>query len=165
LTKVLRTRRRWTVTVDRTFGRVLDGCRAGRDPRWLTGGLIAVMTSLHRQGWCHSVEVWAGTELVGGLVGLGMGLVFSADTMFCRAGGASQIALVALAVRLTETPVTVLDLQWDSPHVRRLGAASISRPAYLELANASTRPVDLSTRATTVDDILGWLRARTADNT
>jgi leucyl/phenylalanyl-tRNA--protein transferase len=130
LTKTLRTRRRWTTTVNRAFDRVLAECRRGRQPQWLTDELVDVLTELHEQGWYHSIEVWSGTDLVGGALGLGTSGVFSADTMFYLESGASQIALAELTVRLTGTSARWLDLQWDSPHVRRLEAVYVERGGW-----------------------------------
>jgi leucyl/phenylalanyl-tRNA--protein transferase len=162
LAKVLRSRRRWTTTVDTAFERVLACCRGDREPCWLTDGLIAVMTELHQTGWYHSVEVWSGVDLVGGAVGLAAGGVFSCDTMFRSVGGASRIALVDLAARLATTPAPVLDLQWDSPHVRELGARYRRRRDYLPIAATMIDPVALPTHTRSVDDLLQELRHRTA---
>jgi leucyl/phenylalanyl-tRNA---protein transferase len=160
LTKTLCSRRRWTTTVNRDFAEVVSRCRAGREPRWLTDELVDTMTALHRGGWYHSVEVWAGTDLVGGAIGLGCGPVLSADTMFHRTSGASQIALVDLAARLADVGVPTLDLQWDSPHARRLGATPVSRSAYLDLVAGPAIRVDLPDEVRVVDDLLGRLRRR-----
>jgi leucyl/phenylalanyl-tRNA--protein transferase len=162
LTKVLRSRRRWTTTVDTAFERVLACCRIGREPCWLTDELIAAMTELHHAGWYHSVEVWSGVDLVGGAVGLAAGGVFSCDTMFHSLAGASRIALAELATRLATTPAPLLDLQWDSPHVRGLGARYLRRRDYLPIAATMVDPVALPTHARPVEDLLQELRHRTA---
>ncbi len=81
LTKTLTACAHWTTTVDRDFTGVLEGCRAGREPRWLTDPLAEAMIELHGQGWYHSLEVWSGADIVGGALGLGRGLVFSADML------------------------------------------------------------------------------------
>jgi leucyl/phenylalanyl-tRNA--protein transferase len=154
LTGTLRSRRHWTTTVDRAFGEVLSACRADREPRWLTDQLVAAMTELHSRGWYHSVEVWSDARLVGGAVGLGRGAVLSADTMFHRESGASRIALVDLVTRLMDTPTRVLDLQWDSPHARRLGATLMARREYVELVARSTERIAVPTAERSVSDLL-----------
>ena len=161
LTKTLRSRRYWHTTVDQAFGDVLAGCRADREPRWLTDELVEVLTELHAHGWYHSVETWADADLVGGAAGIGVGGVFSCDTMFHRQSGASQIALADLAVRLADTSAGLLDLQWDHPHVRRIGARFVPRSDYLRLAAAGT-PVVVPGEARTVAELLDRLRGRPA---
>lgn len=153
LSATLRACQDWTTTIDRAFDTVLHACRAGREPRWLTDRLVASIGELHEQGWYHSVEVWSGSRLVGGAVGLGRGAVFSADTMFHRVSGASRIALIDLVARLADTPAQVLDLQWDSPHARRLGARLMPRPEYVALAARSTQRIVLPTSERCVADL------------
>jgi leucyl/phenylalanyl-tRNA--protein transferase len=159
-TKVLCRRRRWTTTVNRAFEPVLQGCREGRTPVWLTAELVDSMIDLHRRGWYHSVEVWDADALVGGAIGLGWGGVLSADTMFHHDSGASQIALAELCVRLAGAGVATLDLQWDSPHVRQFGAVLIERAEYLRLAAAGSEPIVLDGERRTVEELLGRLRGR-----
>lgn len=162
LTKTLRTRRRWTCTVNRAFVDVLSGCRRGREPRWLTDELVSLMTGLHYVGWYHSVEVWSGSTLVGGAIGLGQGTVFSCDTMFGAKSGASPIALADLVIRLRDGPDAVLDLQWDSAHVRRIGARFIERAAYVRMLGCTPTTISLPAERRSVDDILFRLRGRSA---
>jgi leucyl/phenylalanyl-tRNA--protein transferase len=162
LTKTLCAHRRWTTTVDRDFPGVLKACRAGRTPCWLTRELMDIMTELHHRGWYHSVEVWSGEDLVGGLVGLGGDRVFSADTMFHRVGGASQVAVVDLAARLADAGVSIMDLQWESPHLVRLGAIPMGRREFLTHAAESTAPSALPTDRRPVQELLDRLRDRPA---
>jgi Leu/Phe-tRNA-protein transferase len=86
-------------------------------------------------------------------VGLGRGAVFSADTMFHRESGASRIALVDLVSRLN--PSRAVDLQWDSPHTRRLGASLMARRDYLALVASGVDRIGLPTDRRAVDSLLG----------
>ena len=129
-------RSEWTTTADRDFEQVVHGCRADREPRWLTDDLVRSLLLLHGRGRAHSVEVWDGTTLVGGVFGVRIGGVLSMDSMFRLRSGAATTAVADLADRFAQSGGTVLDAQWDSPHVRAMGAAPLPRGQYLQLLDA-----------------------------
>jgi leucyl/phenylalanyl-tRNA--protein transferase len=133
LRKQLRNKVEWTTTLDACFERVVLACREGREPRWLTDRLVASLTALHESGHAHSVEVWDGDELVGGTFGVRIGGVFSADSQFTRASGASKVAIASLVSRVAESGGVAVDVQHDGDHARLLGAVPIARERYLEL--------------------------------
>ncbi|MET9618030.1 leucyl/phenylalanyl-tRNA--protein transferase [Kitasatospora indigofera] len=133
LSRALRNRLRWSTTVDTAFGRVVDECRAGRVPRWLTDPLKEGLCELHRAGSAHSVEVWEDGELIGGAFGVRVGPVLSLDSMFHRRPGAARVAIADLGARFAEAGGELLDAQWDSPAVRSLGGSPMPRAWYLEL--------------------------------
>lgn len=143
LTRQLR-RADWTTTLDRDFERVVHACRDGRSPQWLTDDLVRSLLALHRQGRAHSVEVWEDAELVGGVFGVRVGGVLSLDSMFRLRSGAATTAVADLADRFAEAGGTVLDAQWDSPHVRGMGAAPLPRAEYLTLLAGQPRDPDPS---------------------
>ncbi len=125
----------WTTTLDAAFDDVLDAC-AGRDETWITGRMREAYRALHRSGLAHSVEVWDGESLVGGLYGVLTGRVFSGESMFHRASGASKVALVDLCVRLQEADVLVLDTQQESEHLEAMGQVLVSREEYVGVVRA-----------------------------
>ena len=129
----LRSDRGWRATRDVAFDEVVASCAAGRSPQWITDGLAAAFGDLHRRGHAHSVEIWDGDELIGGLFGVRVGPVFSLDSMFFRRSHASKAALVHLQQGLPAYGVRVIDVQWDSPHWARHGAELVDRAAYLNL--------------------------------
>lgn len=130
------------VTLNAAFAEVVAGC-ADRAETWITPALSAAYVRLHGLGWAHSVEVWeAGGALAGGLYGVAIGALFSAESMFHRTRDASKIALAALVEHARRVGVTVLDVQVPSPHLASLGARTIPRVQYLaRLAEAVARPV------------------------
>ncbi len=144
----LRTRLRrcgWTTTLDTAFADVLDGC-ADRAETWITGRMRAAYVALHEAGGAHSVEVWDGDRLVGGLYGVRTGGVFSGESMFSRTSDASKVALVDLARRLREGGATVLDTQQESEHLAVLGQVLVRRADYVAAVRAlRDRPVVLPT--------------------
>ena len=138
-------RPRFCVTLNAAFDDVIAGC-ADRDSTWITPGLRAAYARLHALGWAHSVEVWTPDgALAGGLYGVAVGALFSAESMFHRARDASKVALVALVEHARRVGVTLLDVQVASAHLASLGARSIPRRDYLaRVARAVTRPVRMA---------------------
>jgi leucyl/phenylalanyl-tRNA--protein transferase len=101
---------------------------------------------LHDLGHAHSLEVWAGGELVGGLYGVGVGGVFTGESMFHLASDASKVALVDLVARLAEAGGQLVDVQMVTPHLASLGARDLPRADFLRLlARVRDRQVRLAT--------------------
>ena len=143
----------WTTTVDADFPAVIAACAEGRDT-WITGAMARGYTALHAEGGAHSLEVWEGDELVGGLYGVLSGGVFSGESMFFRRSGASKVAVVALAARLAEAGVVVLDTQQESAHLQAMGQLLVHRAEYVEAVRAlRDRPVALATDRRPVDQL------------
>lgn len=109
-------------TVDADFD-VVVAARAERESTWITGEVQAVYTDLHSAGVAHSVEVWAGDTLVGGLYGVLTGRVFSGESMFYRISGAAKVAVVDLCDRLVEAGVVLVDTNEPSKHAAPLAPA------------------------------------------
>lgn len=146
LRKVLR---RFEVTVDTAFADVVAACAdPHRDGRWITPEIERAYLRLHELGWAHSVEVRQGGRLVGGLYGVSIGGLFAGESMFHRVTDASKVALVALVRRFHADgdPRRVVDVQWATDHLTRMGAVEWPREVYLErLERALAAPqVDLA---------------------
>jgi len=141
-----RTRRRLTSTVDTAFDEVVAGCAApDRSHGWIDDDIAAAYGVLHRLGWAHSIEVWDDDGLAGGLYGVGVGGLFAAESKFHRRTDASKVALVELVELLRAAPGAerrVLDVQWQTPHLKTLGAVVIGRPAYHRLLGAALTVAD-----------------------
>ena len=119
------------VTFDHAFERVVKAC--GSTPRadqtsvesWITQDMQHAYTQLYRRGYAHSVEVWHGGELVGGLYGVALGRMFFGESMFSRADNASKIAFIHLAQRIAQWGFVLIDCQMHTPHLASLGAQEI----------------------------------------
>ena len=108
---------------------------------WITPDVLATYTELHRMGWAHSVEVWQGEELAGGLYGIAMGGLFAGESMFHRVTGASKVAFAATAGRLRERGFTLFDVQVLTSHLELLGCVAVPRDRYRALVQeALARP-------------------------
>src|SRR5690349_13228414 len=123
---------RFAVTRDRDFAGVLTGC-ADREETWINAELERAMLALHGSGHAHSIEVWQGEELVGGVYGVKLGRAFFGESMFSRATDASKVALAWLVARLKVGNFTLLDCQFMTDHLASLGAVSIPREDYVAL--------------------------------
>ena len=140
----------WETTVDRAFAAVLAGCadRPGPIPEggtWITPPMRAAYQRLHDLGHAHSLEVWDGARLVGGLYGVAVGGVFTGESMFHVASDASKVALVDLVARLGEAGGCLIDVQMVTPHLASLGARDVPRAEFLDLlARVRDLPVRLA---------------------
>src|SRR6266498_1450096 len=124
---------RFTVTVDHDFDAVLEGCaepRPGRPRTWINTRIRVLYRKLYERRHCHSLEVYDGETLVGGLYGVSLGRAFFGESMFHRARDASKVALVHLVARLIAGGFELLDTQYVTEHLRSFGAAEISRRRY-----------------------------------
>jgi leucyl/phenylalanyl-tRNA--protein transferase len=143
---------RFEIRVDTAFEEVIDACADPRRPNgWIHPGIRAAYVELHRLGWAHSVEAWTSDgKLAGGLYGVGVGGLFAGESMFHRRTDASKVALVALVEIMRSDGVAgrLLDVQWRTDHLGRLGAVEVPRRRYLERlerALAQPEPAALAT--------------------
>jgi leucyl/phenylalanyl-tRNA--protein transferase len=131
---------RFTATINRDFDAVIRAC-ADRSETWINDDIRDVYTELYRQGFAHSVETWVGDTLAGGLYGVAIGGAFFGESMFHRITDGSKVALAALVHRLVGQGFTLLDVQFTTPHLVRLGVHEIPRALYLKrLEQAIQRP-------------------------
>ena len=123
----------WRITMDAAFESVMRTCAYAREVEgtWITNGMVASYTHLHALGHAHSLEVWEGDELVGGIYGVRVGRVFAGESMFHTRTDASKVALAELAMRLYTAGFELFDVQVMNPHLTSLGCEEISREEYL----------------------------------
>ncbi|WP_308517588.1 leucyl/phenylalanyl-tRNA--protein transferase [Sphingomonas flavescens] len=127
---------RFEVTRDRAFPEVITAC-ADREETWINAEIERAVLALHASGHAHSIEVWSGAELVGGLYGVNLGRAFFGESMFSRATDASKVALAWLVARLKAGNFTLLDCQFMTEHLASLGAVNVSRDDYVALLSAA----------------------------
>lgn len=155
LRKLLR-KNRFQVTFDQNFPAVMKACAAPTTERpatWISDDIIAAYTRLHRQGHAHSIEVWQGEQLVGGLYGIALGQVFFGESMFSQVSNASKIAFATLMSQLAQWQFAVVDCQVVNDHLLSLGAIEIPRQQFKQLLQIhipqrSLAPEGLWTRET-----------------
>jgi leucyl/phenylalanyl-tRNA--protein transferase len=131
---------RFTVTIDRDFEAVLDACaepRPGRPRTWINRRIRILYRKLHERRHCHSIEVYDGQTLAGGLYGVTLGRAFFGESMFHRARDASKVALVHLVARLRAGSFKLLDTQFVTEHLKSFGAIEVPRRQYHKLLEAA----------------------------
>ena len=124
------------VRFDTDFAAVIAACAApapGREQTWISAELQRAYVDLHRLGFAHSVEAWQGAELVGGLYGVSIRGFFAGESMFSRCRDASKVALYYLVQHLRARDFRLLDTQFQTVHLMKMGAVEISRRRYLAL--------------------------------
>ncbi len=137
LRKTLR-KRAFTATLDLAFGDVIQACaepRSDGNGTWILPELMQAYVNLHRVGHAHSVEIWQGDTLTGGLYGVALGRVFVGESMFSRASDASKIALLHLVNVLSDWDYQMIDCQIHSRHLESLGAVQVPRRSFVEALN------------------------------
>ena len=123
----------FTVRIDRDFDGVIDGCAEPKPDRmrtWINTRIRRIYRALFDRGHCHTVEVYDGDTLVGGLYGVSLGCAFFGESMFHRARDASKIALVHLVARLKAGGYRLLDTQFVTEHLRSFGAVEVPKRRY-----------------------------------
>ncbi|GAB2503147.1 leucyl/phenylalanyl-tRNA--protein transferase [Arenimonas alkanexedens] len=125
----------WVIRVDSAFDQVIAACaaqpRPGQDGTWITPAMAQAYRELHRLGHAHSVEVFEGAALVGGIYGVGVGRMFFGESMFSAVPGGSKAALAGLCRHLADAGCPLLDAQVENPHLVSLGGRRLPRPAFL----------------------------------
>lgn len=138
----------WRLRADTAFAEVVDACahmpRPGQDGTWITDEMRAAYLQLHRLGHAHSVEVYDGERLVGGIYGVAIGRMFFGESMVSLQSGGSKVALAGLARRLHAWGWPLLDAQVENEHLLSLGAQLWPRTRFLaavaELSAADAAP-------------------------
>jgi len=121
------------IRVDTDFEATIEGCATAgvdRGSTWINATIRRLYGQLFERGVCHTVEVWDGEDLVGGLYGLSLGAAFFGESMFHRRTDASKIALVHLLERLRAGGYRLLDTQFVTDHLRSFGGIEIAREDY-----------------------------------
>jgi len=124
------------VRFDTDFEAIIAACAApapGREQTWISAELQRAYVELHRLGFAHSVEAWQGQELAGGLYGVSIRGFFAGESMFSRRRDASKVALYYLVQHLRARDFRLLDTQFQTVHLMKMGAVEISRRRYLAL--------------------------------
>lgn len=127
----------YQVRLNTAFDSVIRACarhdEVDNEEVWLSEEMISIYLELHHRKFAHSVEVWDGENLIGGLYGVSLRAAFFGESMFSRAPSASQIALVALVERLRQRRYFLLDAQMRTQHIGYFGAIDLMHTEYMGL--------------------------------
>lgn len=128
------------VRFDTDYDGVIAGCaasRPGRRSTWINARITSLYRELFLRGHCHTVEVWRGSTLVGGLYGVSLGAAFFGESMFSTERDVSKIALVHLAARLIAGGFTLLDTQFVTDHLKQFGTVEVEKAKFQQLLSCA----------------------------
>jgi leucyl/phenylalanyl-tRNA--protein transferase len=135
LKKVIR-KSPWLVTWNKAFLSVIQNCaaspRVGQSGTWISDELIQAYLAFHKAGFACSLEVWEGDELVGGIYGVFVKNIFSAESMFFKKTNASKFALCKLVEKLKSAGLSWMDVQMLTSITETFGAEYISQKKFLQ---------------------------------
>ncbi|NRB40483.1 MAG: leucyl/phenylalanyl-tRNA--protein transferase [Pseudomonadales bacterium] len=136
----------YSITWDTAFEDVIRACGQPRDysdDTWITQEMICAYCQLHDLGVAHSIEVWSGKSLVGGLYGIAIGSVFFGESMFSTQANTSKIAFIQLCLQLQQSGFHFIDCQVESEHLLSLGAYTVDREVFkAQLKQAINNPIE-----------------------
>lgn len=121
------------VSINQAFNEVIAFCADApfrKEGTWIIDEMVEAYQQLHQQGIAHSIEVWQGNNLVGGLYGVAINGFFSGESMFYAAPNASKVALVAAANYFKNAGITFIDCQINNPFLASMGSIEIGREAF-----------------------------------
>jgi leucyl/phenylalanyl-tRNA---protein transferase len=144
----------WFTTLDTDFDGVIAACRGDRKPRWITDELVAALRALKHAGWVHTIEVWSGGQLIGGLFGCAVGNAFVMESAFHRAPDAAKVAIADLARRAEGSRITLLDTEIKSDYTLRLGASPMPREDYVPRLEGGAGPGVIESGRKRAQDLL-----------
>ena len=125
------------VTFNQAFPDVIRNCgnlRIDLEGAWLGPEMMEAYTRLFDADFAASVEVWDKKEhLVGGLYGVTLGKCFFGESMFSLVPSASKLALIALAKALDQAGCTMIDCQFETPHLKTMGGRHITYDEYMDI--------------------------------
>lgn len=157
----------WQRTINKDFTAVINACATerGKFGTWITPAMISAYRELHRLGYAHSVEIWQGEELAGGIYGIRLGNKFFGESMFTRITDGSKVALSALAELCLQEGIDLIDCQVSSPHLETLGMREIPRSRFLPLLEGlDTQPRAFAAAADGPAEVAGLAALRDASN-
>ena len=141
LKKLIR-KQRFHVSINTQFEAVIERC--ANIPRadngtWITEKMIDAYKQLHRSGHAHSLEVWDGKTLVGGLYGVAVGGVFCGESMFSDVSNASKVAYWYLVDLLKKSGAQFIDCQMQNPHLESLGCVEVTRGVFTKMLKSAVK--------------------------
>jgi leucyl/phenylalanyl-tRNA---protein transferase len=132
---------KFRVTYNIDFQGVMRHCmnniREGQDGSWINEDMIQSYTVLHQNGYAHSVEVWEGSDMVGGLYGIAIGKVFFGESMFAKVSNASKFGFISFVKKLQDLGFLMIDCQQETRHLKSMGATVISRKQFYQILKSN----------------------------
>ncbi len=138
----------WQFTMNNSFQEVIKNCahvsRKEAQGTWINNEMLSSYTDFHKAGFAHSFEVWENEMLIGGIYGVFVKNVFSAESMFYKQDNASKWAFVKMIDHLKKSGLQWIDLQMVTPISESFGAKLISQSEFLQKLSESHKLSPLS---------------------
>ncbi|MBR3454815.1 MAG: leucyl/phenylalanyl-tRNA--protein transferase [Bacteroidaceae bacterium] len=132
----------YTLSYNQCFEDVIHHCsslRINNEGAWLGEDMVKAYTRLHELGYAMSVETWRGEELIGGLYGVTIGRCFFGESMFSLQPNGSKLALISLANLLSQLEDSIIDCQFETPHLKSMGGRHIPYQQYMDILHQSIK--------------------------
>lgn len=131
--------------IDFAFEEVIFACantfRKNQEGTWINRDMQEAYIQLFKMGLAHSIEIWEGNKLIGGLYGVSLGAAFFGESMFHKRSDASKMAFFYLSKVCKVLNFDFIDCQVSNDHLLSLGAKEIERDCFLnELSFALEKP-------------------------
>ena len=130
----------WTFTVNQAFEEVIHYCsivkRSGQKGSWITDEMKKAYIEFYKMGYAQSFECWSGNRLIGGLYGVWVANIFSAESMFFLESGASKFCLYNMALHFKNQGYKIIDIQMVTSVTKQFGGKYISKEEYLKRLNS-----------------------------
>jgi leucyl/phenylalanyl-tRNA--protein transferase len=122
----------YRITLNHAFAAVVAACaERGSEGTWIGPEVEIAYQRLHELGQAHSIEIWDGDSLIGGMYGVVQGALFCGESMFSRKANASKLALLTFCRFFRQQGGKLVDCQVLNSHTASLGAREIPRSDYL----------------------------------
>ncbi len=135
LQKFARKNSDWKITINQCFEKVIHECakqkRPGQHGTWILPEMEKAYLDFFKAGFVVSVEVWQKEALIGGVYGVLVEGVLSAESMFYKKSNASKIALWNLIQYLQSLGHEWMDIQMITPVTEQFGGRYVHRDYYL----------------------------------
>jgi len=106
---------------------------ANRKETWISDELIDAYKGILELGFLHSVETYQNNKLIGGLYGIAIGGAFFGESMFSKVSQASKFAFAVLLKHLEQKNFVLLDVQYQTDHLKMFGTKEIDFDEYNNL--------------------------------
>ena len=127
----------FSISVNKNFLEVIKKCakipRKDQSGTWINEKMINAYYDLHKEGYAKSIESYYNKELVGGIYGVLVNGVFSAESMFHKKSYASSICFLHLIKILKKLNIEWMDLQVLTPHMKKMGGKEIDRNIFINM--------------------------------
>lgn len=138
----------WTFTQNQAFQDVIQYCsvvkRPGQKGSWITEEMKQAYIEFHNMGYANSFECWSGNRLIGGLYGVWVGGVFSAESMFFLESGASKFCLYNMALHYKNMGLEIVDIQMVTAVTKQFGGKYIPKAEFFDYLNGARHQLGLT---------------------